>query len=113
MRLGDQFDVREGLRFFQSLDELEFGVVAGRANHEFYFDAAFFLLWLDADDANAGGKNFLEVHEHHGPVKAARVDKTVNERSAVMQPGIFVEREKVLEGGALPLKVGDLAIDAC
>src|SRR6202030_1677861 len=74
----------------------------------FYFNPALFLPWVDADNAYARGKHFLKVHEHQRPVEAARIDETVDESGAVMQPGILVEGEKPLQGCALLFKLGDL-----
>src|SRR6266403_2217500 len=59
------------------------------------------LLWFDADNADAAGKNALQIHEHLGPVEAAGINDAVDESSAGVQFGDVLLIEIALEFAAL------------
>ena len=69
--------VAESGRLLQGMHKFEAGFVAAGTHYKFHENPAFFVGRLDAEDPHACRKNFLQVHEHLGPVQALLIDQRV------------------------------------
>jgi hypothetical protein len=74
-------------RLFQRVNEFQLRLIAGGADGELYFNVTFDLFGLNAYDADTSREDAFQIHEHLGPIEAARLENAIDKISAGIQLG--------------------------